>query len=47
VAGGGVPRLVNGNGAALLRYVLDADRGSGFERRHRLDEVVPVEGFAL
>src|SRR6187200_1510611 len=33
--------LMNGNGAALLRDVLDADCGTGLESGHCLDEVVP------
>src|SRR4029079_26387 len=33
--------LMNGNGAALLRDVLDADCGTGLESGHGFDEVVP------
>ena len=40
-------RLVNGHGAALLRYVLDADCGAGFESGHRFDEVVPGQRLAV
>src|SRR5262245_38736889 len=34
-------RLMNGNGTALLRDVLDADCGTGLESGHCFDEVVP------
>ena len=40
-------RLVNGNGAALLRDVLDADCGTGLESRHGFDEVVPGQRLAI